>query len=250
MFDLANKTALITGAGQGVGFGIAQVLAQQGATVLINDIFAERADAAVLQLQQQGASARAVVFDVTDYHGLCVALSRVQQEAGPIDILVNNAGNAGALAMPMKAFRDMEPEEWRPFIDVNLYGVLNCTRALIGAMCDRGWGRVITISSEAGRMGLGMQVSLYGAAKAGAAHFMRHLALEVGRHGVTANSLSLGLMNNVPPEFSDKIVQSIPVGRLGEPLDIGYATAYLASAEAAWVTGSTLVIAGGVSPTA
>lgn len=250
MLNLNGKLALVTGAAQGVGLGIAEVLAKQGATVLINDIDGARAATAVAQLRNSGARAHDLVFDVTDYEAVCAAIAAAERDVGAIDILVNNAGNAGTHAVPMTAFRDTPPADWRKCIDVNLYGVLNCTHAVIGGMCDRGWGRVITISSEAGRLGLGIQVSLYGAAKAGAAHFMRHLSQEVAPQGVTANILSLGLMNNVPEEFTAAMVRGIPVGRLGDPMDIGHASAYLASEEAAWVTGSTLVIAGGVSPAA
>lgn len=240
MFELAGKTALVTGGGQGVGFGIAEVLCRQGARVLVNDIDEQRARAAAKKL----GDAEACPFDVTDLDAVEAALS-----GEVIDILVNNAGNAGDAAMEMTAFRDMDPAQWKRFIDINLYGVLNCTKAVIDGMSDRGWGRIITISSDAGRVGLGINVSLYGAAKAASAHFMRHLAVEVGPSGLTANTLSVGLMNNVPEKFAGPLIKGIPVRRLGEPADIGHAVAYLASEEAGWVTGSTLQITGGVNPT-
>ena len=112
-------------------------------------------------------------------------------------------------------------------------------------MCERGWGRVITISSEAGRVGLDINVSVYGAAKAGAAHLMRHVAREVGPYGVTANVISLGLMDNVPDEFTQPIIKTIPVRRLGSGEDVAAAVDYLASDGASWVTGQTLTVNGG-----
>ena len=131
------------------------------------------------------------------------------------------------------------------YIGINLYGVLNCTKAVIQGMCDRGWGRIITISSEAGRAGLDINVSIYGAAKAGAAHLMRHLAREVGPYGVTANVVSLGLMDNVPEEFAGPVIKTIPVRRLGTTEDVAEAVGYLTSDGASWVTGQTLPVNGG-----
>lgn len=240
MFDLTGKTALVTGAGQGVGFGIATVLANSGASVLINDIDPARAKDAAAQLE----GAQACPFDVTNLDAVTDALAGKQ-----VDILVNNAGNAGDTAMGMTPFKDMDPAEWQRFINVNIYGVLNCTKAVITGMTERGWGRVINISSDAGRVGLGINVSIYGAAKAASAHFMRHLAVEVGPEGVTANTLSVGLINNVPEEFTEPVRKTIPVRRLGEPMDMGYAVNYLASEEASYVNGATLQITGGVNPT-
>ena len=173
------------------------------------------------------------------------AVAELESRCGGIDILVNNAGNAGTHAVDQLSFREMPVEHWDRYLRVNLYGVLHCTKAVVDGMCERGWGRIVTISSEAGRVGLDVQVSVYGVAKAGAAHLMRHLAREVGGCGVTANAISLGLMDNVPDEFAAKIIRSIPAGRLGTPDDVGGAVAFLASDDAAWITGHTLVLNGG-----
>jgi 3-oxoacyl-[acyl-carrier protein] reductase len=114
-------------------------------------------------------------------------------------------------------------------------------------MIERNWGRVITISSEAGRSGLNIGVSIYGAAKAGAINFMRHLSQEVGGHHITANSIALGLMDNVPEEFSRQMIRGIPAGRLGSPVDAAAAVIFLASEEASWVSGQVLSVNGGSS---
>lgn len=246
MFELNDKTALITGAGQGVGFGIAQALSKQGALVVINDISAERAQQAADKINAAGGTATACAFDVTN---LDEVNNSIQGLPKSIDILVNNAGNAGDSQMEMTPFVDMDPKEWQRFININLFGVLNCSKAVLAAMYEQQWGRIITVSSDAGRVGLDINVSLYGAAKAGAAHFMRHLAVEAGPYGVTCNTLSLGLMNNVPEEFAGPIIKGIPARRLGDPMDIGHACVYLSSEEASWTSGATLQITGGKNPT-
>jgi NAD(P)-dependent dehydrogenase (short-subunit alcohol dehydrogenase family) len=140
----------------------------------------------------------------------------------------------------------MSPDEWSRYVDLNLYGVLHCTRAVLDGMCERGFGRVVTISSGAGQVGLPIGVSLYGAGKGGAISFMRHLAMEVARQGVTANTLALGLMDNQQDTASvAPLAATVPVGRLGSPEDVGAAVAFLASDEAAWITGQTLGVNGG-----
>ncbi|MDY0005665.1 MAG: SDR family oxidoreductase [Spongiibacteraceae bacterium] len=237
MFRLDGRLALVTGAGQGVGMGIARCLLAQGARVLVNDIDAARASAAAAAL---GAGAEGLAFDVTRLAAVQAALAD-----RAVDILVNNAGNAGAASFDQLSFRDMPAAQWDRFLDVNLRGVMNCTKAVVDGMCERGYGRLITISSEAGRVGRNINVSVYGAAKAGAVQLMRHLSQELGPSGVTANAVSLGLMNNVPAEFSARLIRGIPLGRLGDPADIGAAVVYLASDEAAWVTGQVLVVNGG-----
>jgi NAD(P)-dependent dehydrogenase (short-subunit alcohol dehydrogenase family) len=243
MFDLTGKTALVTGSGQSVGLGIARVLADQGARVVINDIDAERAEAAASALAGEGLDVSAAPFDVTDTEAVKSAI----ESLGNIDILVNNAGNAGAIEMMQSRFHEMVPADWTPFVDVNLYGVMNCTHTVLPGMCERGFGRIITISSEAGRCGLGIGVSVYGAAKAAGINLMRHVSQEVGVHGVTANAIALGLMNNVPEEFTEPLVKTIPMGRLGSPEDAGHTAAFLASEEAGWITGQVLSVNGGAA---
>ena len=247
MFDLTGKTALVTGSGQGVGLGIARTLIDAGAIVYINDLVADRALAAANEL---GPNARPLPFDVANFADVEAAIL----SADPIDILVNNAG----IPPSMRAvkFRDLPRDEWGPYVDVNLYGVLNCVKAVLDGMCERNWGRIITISSGAGTQGLNIGVSIYGAGKGAGISFMRHIAIENAGDGVTANTLALGLMQRDEPGISEdqrtvtaKIAKTIPAGRLGTGTDIGYACVYLASEEASWVTGQTIAINGGSATT-
>jgi NAD(P)-dependent dehydrogenase (short-subunit alcohol dehydrogenase family) len=252
MFDLTGRVALVTGAGRGVGAGIAAALAGQGAAVAVNDIDADRAEHSRAAIAASGGTAIPVAFDVTDLEAVVAGVSDVENRLGPVDILVNNAG-VPFDGMEPTTFREMDPAEWDRMIQLNLYGVLHCTKALIDGMCAREFGRVIVISSGAAILGLPIGVSLYGAAKAGAAGFIRHLAIEVAELGVTANALALGLMDTVlqhdgaDDALIATLTRGIPAGRLGTPADIGAACVYLASDEASWITGQTIAIDGGAT---
>jgi NAD(P)-dependent dehydrogenase (short-subunit alcohol dehydrogenase family) len=159
--------------------------------------------------------------------------------------LVNNAGTGGPTEpMHVAHFADMAPDNWSPIIAVNLFGPLNCAKAVIGPMIKRRWGRVITISSGAGQIGMDIGVSPYAAAKAGAMGFMRHLATENAKNGVTANTISLGLVLDAS-SLVEALAKSIPVGRMGTPADVGALAVYLASDEASWLTGQTIGLNGG-----
>jgi 3-oxoacyl-[acyl-carrier protein] reductase len=244
MFDLTGKIALVTGAGRGVGAGIAAALARQGAMVAVNDLRIERAEQTVETIHSADGKAVALAFDVTDAAAVAAGAKDAGRDLGPIDILVNNAGIPEG--MNPARFRDMDANQWRPYIDLNLYGVLHCTRAVIDGMCERGWGRVITISSIAGQQGANFGISLYGAGKGAAISFLRHLALEVAGRGVTVNTLALGLMDNVPDSgLKEQLASTIPARRLGSPDDVGAAVVFLASEEAAWLTGQTIGLNGG-----
>ena len=152
--------------------------------------------------------------------------------------------------MGVQQFRESEPSAWRPYIDTNLYGVMNCSRAAVNGMCERGYGRILTISSGAGTKGLNLGVSPYAAGKGGAISFMRHLALETAREGVTANTLAIGLIDNhADPSVTAHMAKSVPVGRLGQPEDIAAACLYLVSEEASWMTGQTIELNGGSTTT-
>jgi 3-oxoacyl-[acyl-carrier protein] reductase len=244
MFDLSGRIALVTGAGQNQGAGIARALAAQGAAVAVNDLHGERAERVAAKIAAAGGRALAAPFDVTDYAAVASGVARVARELGAVDILVNNAGIPEGMAVAQ--FRETQPEAWRPYIDVNVYGVMNCTRAVLDGMCARGFGRIITISSGAGQTGLAMGVSAYAAGKGGQIAFMRHVALENARAGVTANTLALGLMSNAGgSDVTSALAKTVPVGRLGTPEDVGAACVFLASDEASWLTGQTIGLNGG-----
>ncbi len=244
MFDLTGRVALVTGAGQNQGAGIARALARQGAAVAVNDLHAARAEAAAAEIAATGARAVAAPFDVTDYAAVSAAAARITAQLGPIDVLVNNAGIPEGMGVAQ--FRTTQPEAWRPYIDVNIYGVMNCIRAVLDGMCARGFGRIVTIASGAGQAGLAMGVSAYAAGKGGQIAFMRHVALENARAGVTANTLALGLMSNAGnSDVTAMLAKTVPVGRLGTPEDVGAACVFLASNEASWLTGQTIGLNGG-----
>jgi 3-oxoacyl-[acyl-carrier protein] reductase len=245
MFDLTGRTALVTGAGQNVGAGIAALLAAQGATVMVNDLLGERAQRVADEILASGGAASATAFDVTQAGAVEAAVAAI----GPVDILVNNAGNAGEHTMRLQPFREMDASAWEAAIRVNLYGVMNTCRAVVNGMCDRGWGRIITISSGAGTRGVNIGVAPYSAGKGAGISFTRTLALEVARDGVTANTLALGLMGMPDPQATAAIARTIPVGRTGTPADVGAACVWLASDEAAWITGQTIELNGGALTT-
>lgn len=242
MFSLANRVALVTGAGQGMGLGIARALGQQGARVAINDFHAERARSAAEALVAEGIDARGFAADVGSLERVESMLAEITTSLGRVDILVNNAG-IPADGMVPTPFRETEPSDWERYLRVNLYGVLHCTRAVLEGMCQAGRGRIITISSEAWRTGNGMGISLYAASKAGAVGFSKQLSSEVGKDGVTVNCVALGMMDNVPG--SDRIARHFPISRPGRAQDAAAAVVYLASDEAGWVTGQCIPVNGG-----
>jgi 3-oxoacyl-[acyl-carrier protein] reductase len=252
-FDLTGKRALITGAGQGVGAATAVTLAEAGAEIVVNDLVGERAEAAAAELRSQGHAAVAAAFDVTDHAAVVAAVAAV----GGVDILVNNAGNAGGDGwVGGGPFHASNPAEWTRFINVNLYGVMNCTHACVPAMIERRWGRVITIISDAGRVGEA-NMAAYAAGKGGAGAFTRAIAHEVGRYNITANNISLGTMRtplteprwaNATEEQTKAILGRYLIRRPGLPDDAAALVLYLASPAAEWVTAQTYPLNGGYSP--
>lgn len=244
MFDLSGKTALVTGAGQGVGAGIARALGARGARVVVNDLFAERAQATVEAIRTAGGEAAVAAFDVCDYGAVVAGIAAAERVQGPLSILVNNAGVPPGMAVAQ--FLDTRPEHWKSYIDLNTYGVMNCTHVAVRGMVERRNGRIVTISSGAGTVGIPLGITAYGAGKGGGIAFLRHLAMEVARHGVTANSIAIGMIDNhADPSVTAHMAKTVPVGRLGQPSDIAALVVYLVSDEAAWMTGQTLELNGG-----
>ena len=200
------------------------------------------------------AHAASAVFDVTDYDAVVSAVDAI----GGVDVLVNNAGNGGVAGFVGRGdFADTEPADWDPYLRVNLYGVMHCARAVLPGMITNGWGRVITIVSDAGRTG-DASMAAYSAAKAGAAGLTRALARETGRHGITVNNISLGTMRTpqTEPLWADPddprakaMLRSYIVRRPGTPDDVAPLAVFLASSHASWITGQTYPVNGGFSLT-
>ena len=243
MFRLDGKVALVSGAGRGMGFGVAQMLAQQGATVIVNDFFADRAEAGAEALRSEGFKAFGAVADMTDREAVFAMVKNLLAEHGSIDVFVHNAG-IPAQGWGYTPFLESPPSEWDAWLQLNLHGLMHACQAILPSMIERGWGRIIAVNSDAARTATGMGLCAYGAAKAAAIGFIRNLSGEVGRHGVTANALSLGTMNNW--EGSEQIARkTASVKRAGSPQDVGAAIVYLASPEAEWVIGQVLPVNGG-----
>jgi 3-oxoacyl-[acyl-carrier protein] reductase len=251
VFDLSGKTALITGAGQNAGAGIARLFARQGAAVIVNDVVAERAEAVAEEIRGAGGKAVGRAFDVTDLAAVKAGVAAAETAVGgQVDILVNNAGNGGAFGLlKMAPFSELPPEAWSIPVDVNLYGVMNCTHTVIRGMIARGWGRLITIASSAGTHGLAIGASHYAAGKGGAIGFMRHIAMENGPHGITANTVALGLIRQTDDPTLNALAKRLPVQRRGTPEDVAALCLYIASPEASWFTGQTLQLNGGAITT-
>ncbi|MBK8359158.1 MAG: SDR family oxidoreductase [Comamonadaceae bacterium] len=245
MFRLDGRVALVSGAGRGMGLGVARALAAQGAKVVVNDYFPDRAAAAVQALRESGLTVCAAPGDITqaDVRQQIVATARA--EFGTIDILVHNAGVPPGMESSLRQFKDLTDEDFEKQLDLNLHAITGLTRLVIGDMADRGWGRIVIVSSESWRIGLKFGLSNYAAAKAAALGFMRQLAHEVGRQGVTVNAVSLGTMNNFG--YDEIAKNTTAVGRAGTPEDVGAAVAWLASNEASWYTGQTMALNGGSS---
>jgi 3-oxoacyl-[acyl-carrier protein] reductase len=240
--DLSGRRALVTGGGQGIGRAICHTLAEACATVVVNDIDAQRADTVVSEIVAAGGKASALPFDITCWEEAEKAISG----DGVVDILVNNAGNAGAENFgPLVHFAQSDPKEWSRYFAVNLFGTMHCTRAVLPGMIEAGGGgRVITIVSEAARFG-DKCLAPYSAAKAGAAGFCRTVAREVGRFGITVNAISLGTMESPLTAGAPFDGSGYVIRRRGEPEEVAGLVAYLASPLADWITGQTYALNGG-----
>jgi 3-oxoacyl-[acyl-carrier protein] reductase len=258
ILDMTGRRVLVTGAGQGVGRQVALHCAAHGAAVAVNDFHGERAETVAAEIRDAGGTAIGVRCDVTDHDDVVAMVERAEHDLGPIEVLVNNAGNAGPAENPLAdlpPFWETGPKDWEPWIATNFYGVLHATRAVLPGMVERGYGRIVSVISDAGRTGEPNLV-VYGGAKAGAAGFSRGLAKAVGRHGITVNCVALSTINTpgvasalADPELVRKALRSYPLRRLGEPSDAANIVLLLASDAASWVTGQTYPVNGGYAIT-
>ncbi len=256
LLNLKGRVALVTGAGQGVGRQVALHLAAHDCGgVIVNDFHRERAEAVASEVRKAGCEALAIASDVCDFAAVGKMVQQAEQKFGRLDILVNNAGNAGP-TMPLsglKPFWETGPDEWQQWLGTNLYGVINCCRAAVPGMMARGYGRIVTVISDAGRVGEPHLV-VYSGAKAGAAGFMRGLAKAVGRANITANCVALGGVNTPGvqglvenEEALKRMLRHYVIRRMGEPTDAANMILFLASDAASWITGQTYPVNGGYS---
>lgn len=239
-----TRVALVTGGCGGIGRAICKRLAADGFSVATNYRSEEKARKWQREMKDLGFVSATYKADVRDFEQCRQMISDIESDFGRIDIIVNNAGITRDTTL-----RKMEKPQWDDVIDTNLDSVFNVVRPALNGMLERGYGRIINISSVNGQKGqLGQ--SNYCAAKAGMHGFTKALAQEVAYKGITVNTVSPGyiateMVMAVPEAIREKIIQQIPVGRLGRPEEIAAAVAYLVSAEAAFVTGSDLSINGG-----
>jgi acetoacetyl-CoA reductase len=240
------RIALVTGGMGGLGTAICIKLATLGHQVITTHSPANtRVSEWLKTMEQQRLTFWAYPCDVADFQSAQDCIARVQREVGPVDILVNNAGVTRDMT-----FKKMDKVSWDAVMHANLDSVFNMTKPVCDGMVERGWGRIINVSSVNGQKGSFGQTN-YAAAKAGMHGFTKALALEVARKGVTVNTISPGylatkMVTAIPQEVLDsKIIPQIPVGRLGRPEEVAGLVAYLSSDEAAFVTGANIAINGG-----
>lgn len=232
----AGRRAFVTGGASGIGAAVASRLVADGAEVIIGDLNLEAAEGHAKDI---GASA--VHLDVADPESTLTAVG----SAGPLDILVNCAG-----ITDVGWFSDFTPERWRRLIAVNLEGVFACTQAALPAMQQAGYGRIVNIASEAGRMGAKTQ-AVYAATKGGVIAFTMSIARENARYGITANAIAPGpidtpLARTLDPRAIEILTRGVLLNRMGTPGEVAAAVAFLASPEAGYITGETLGVSGGL----
>jgi 2-hydroxycyclohexanecarboxyl-CoA dehydrogenase len=239
---LEARKALVTGGAGGIGTAIARRLAGEGAEVWVGDLNEEGANDVASEI-----NGHAVVLDVTDHESARAAVGA----AGGLDVLINNAGTD-----EFGFFNQTTPEMWARVLAVNLVGVLNCTHAALPAMQEAGYGRIVSISSEAGRVG-SKGSAVYSAAKGGVIAFMKVIARENARFGITANSIAPGPIETPllmgakqMGELGERVIETMKAStqlrRLGTPDEVAAAVAFLAAEESSYVTGETLGVSGGL----
>jgi acetoacetyl-CoA reductase len=240
------RIALVTGGMGGLGEAICLKLAALGYTVVTTHSPGNtKASEWLESMKRQGHSFRAYPCDVASFDSAAACVKQVAGDLGPIDVLVNNAGITRDMT-----FRKMDKANWDAVVQTNLDSCFNMSKQVCDGMVDRGWGRIINISSVNGQKGAFGQTN-YSAAKAGMHGFTKALALEVARKGVTVNTISPGYIGTkmvmaIPKDVLDsKIIPQIPMGRLGKPEEVAGLVAYLASDEAAFLTGANIAINGG-----
>lgn len=241
---LEGKVAIVTGSGRGIGKEIAKVLAQKGASVLITDVVEDNAKQAAAEIEAEGGKADYVICDVSKEEDSKKIYDKAIGTFGDVHILVNNAGINQDMML-----HKMTHEAWDAVIGVNLTGVFNCTKAVIGHMRQKEYGRIINISSAGWQGNVGQ--ANYSAAKAGVIGLTKTIAKESAKKGITCNAICPGFIETdmtkgVPEKVWDIMVSKIPMGYVGQPEDVGKAIAFLASDEAAYITAEVINVGGGM----
>jgi 2-hydroxycyclohexanecarboxyl-CoA dehydrogenase len=248
---MPERVALVTGGGGGIGRAIALALADDGRAVAVADLREELALEAADAVEAGGGRAVAVPLDVTERASVSAGVGRALEALGPIEILVNAAGWD-----ELRPFLETEEPFWERVIEINFTGCLRLTRELLPAMVDRGWGRIVNVASDAGRVGSSLE-SVYSGAKGAVIAFTKTIAREVAHDGVSANTVCPGptrtpLLEGMAEgpngdRLIDSLTRAVPMRRLGEPEDVAAAVAFLASERAGYITGQTLSVSGGLT---
>jgi 2-hydroxycyclohexanecarboxyl-CoA dehydrogenase len=252
MFRLDQKVMVVTGGARGIGKAICQIAAKQGARVVVADMRQDLAEQTASEIKSSGGMALATYVDVTDLESVKAMVGKVHEVYGPIDILVNNAG--WDRIMP---FSETTPDFWDKVININYKGVLNCVYAVMNDMIQKKYGRIISISSDAAKVGSSGE-SVYSGAKGAVISFSKTMARELARYNITVNVVCPGptetpLVDELKKEseLGEKILGAmgkiIPLRRLGKPEDVAYAVVFLASDEAEYITGQVLSVNGGLT---
>ncbi|HEX4336623.1 MAG TPA: SDR family NAD(P)-dependent oxidoreductase [Polyangiaceae bacterium] len=260
---LKDRVALVTGGGRGVGRGVCLRLAEEGACVVVNDFHEERAVRVADEIRANGGQALAVRADITDLAQVTAMVGRAQETFGPVDILVNNAGiPARTPGEDVKGgwedFHTSQPSSWAKVIDLNVYGTMNCTHAVLAKMVERRSGKIVSVMSEAGRVGEA-KLAAYSGAKAAILGFSKAIARELGKHRINVNVVALGAVDAKEITFAEAdetvkaklgaLFKSYPIGRglerLSRANDVADAIAFLASDRAEYITGQVLGVSGG-----
>lgn len=245
---LKGRLAFVSGAARGRGNGraIAFTLAREGADVVTADIRSEEAQAVAEEVRALGRKAMALTMDIGVYEQVAEGFSKIAKQLGTIDVLVNNA----AIMTNIATLSKMDQKAWDQEIRVNLSGAFYCIQQVFDTMVDKGWGRIINISSVAAMMG-GYGQAAYAASKAGLVGLTKTVALEGARSGITANAITLGVIGTdafyeIPDSVQDRVKKRVAMAREGSPKDVAEMVAFLASDKAQYITGANIMLTGGL----
>jgi len=242
----SDRVAVVTGSASGIGKATAEALAGEGATVCIGDIAADKGEAVAAELRAKGRQAEYFSLDLTDRDSIAKFAAAVLKRFGRVDILVNGAGWGKTVP-----FVDSDDAFWEKVINLNFIGPMRLTKALLPQMFERKYGRVVSVSSDAGRVG-SLGETVYSGAKAGLIGFTKGLAREGARYNVTVNVVCPGptdtpLLAAVPEKYRDAFIKAIPMRRFGQPAEVAEAIVFFAGGNAGYITGQVLSVSGGLT---